>query len=231
MRSLEETLTTLRVLMEFKFKRAQERLDVLNSPLPPALKDEQEKDLADRIAKLDQQLESVARELTTFPPQHLRHQPRIDAFHQDGAFDKSVFVMTKFPDAQAAANGANNGKDKELSAVITAVRDAVTACGYTPRVASDRRYHPALWDNVELYLLGCNRGIAIVEDKYLPELNPNVSMEWGWMRGMGRDVLYLVEKDFKHERADWNGLIQESFDWANPAADIDRAVRGWLSKA
>jgi hypothetical protein len=38
--------------------------------------------------------------------------------------------------------------------------------------------HEQLWDNVELYLLGCRRGIAIVEDKYLPELNPNVAMDW-----------------------------------------------------
>jgi hypothetical protein len=226
MLSLEETLTTLRELMRIERNRSQERLDLLNSPLPPGLKDEQEKELADRIAKLQQQLQSVARELTLFPPHHLRHQMKIAEFHQDGTFDKSVFVMTKFP----AAHAANGGKDVELTAVITAVRAAVTACGFTPRVASDRRYHPALWDNVELYLLGCNRGIAIVEDKYLPELNPNVSMEWGWMRGMGRDVLYLVEKDFKHERADWNGLIQEPFDWTNPALDIDKAVKGWLPK-
>jgi hypothetical protein len=35
-------------------------------------------------------------------------------------------------------------------------------------------------------------------------------MEWGWMRGMGRDVLYLVEKDFKKQRADRGGLIDQS---------------------
>ena len=52
------------------------------------------------------------------------------------------------------------------------------------------------------------RGIAIVEDKYLPELNPNVAMEWGWMRGMGRNVLYLVEKDFKKQRAEFQDLLR-----------------------
>jgi hypothetical protein len=77
-------------------------------------------------------------------------------------------------------------------------------------------------------LLGCKRGIAIVEDKYLPELNPNVAMEWGWMRGMGRNVLYLVEKEFKRQRADWGGLIEAPFDWANPKLGIEKGVRDWL---
>jgi|SRR5271166_3956316 len=66
---------------------------------------------------------------------------------------------------------------------------------------------------------------ALVEDKYLPELNPNVAMEWGWMRGMGRNVLYLVDKDFSKQRADWGGLIESSFEWANPGTNISCGAR------
>jgi hypothetical protein len=87
-----------------------------------------------------------------------------------------------------------------------------------------------LWDNVELFLLACSKGIAIVESKYKQELNPNVSMEWGWMRGMDRDVLYLVEETFDLSRADWGGLIQDRFPWAAPAPAITRAVEKWLGK-
>jgi hypothetical protein len=83
--------------------------------------------------------------------------------------------MTKFPDA-----GKPAALNAELMAVIQAVCDAVAGRGYVARLASDTPYHNILWDNVELYLLGCKRGVAIVEDKYLPELNPNVAMEWGW---------------------------------------------------
>jgi hypothetical protein len=53
-------------------------------------------------------------------------------------------------------------------------------------------------------------------------------MAGGWMRGMGRDVLYLVEKDFNKHRADWNGLIESQFEWANPKADIKAGVEAWL---
>jgi hypothetical protein len=85
------------------------------------------------------------------------------------------------------------------------------------RIARDNEYHGLLWDNVELHLLGCKRGIAILEDK--------------WMRGMGRHVLYLVEKDFNSRRADWSGLIERQFEWANPVPGIKAAVEDWLKKA
>lgn len=73
-------------------------------------------------------------------------------------------------------------------------------------------------------MLCCGRGIAIVEDRYAPEMNPNVAMEWGWMRGMGRRVLYLRERKFRHRRADWEGLLTEEFDWDDPAPGIGAAL-------
>jgi hypothetical protein len=44
-------------------------------------------------------------------------------------------------------------------------------------------------------MLARSRGIAIVEDRFNPNLNSNVAMEWGWMRAMNKPVLYLVEAD------------------------------------
>ena len=112
--------------------------------------------------------------------------------------------------------------------MINAVSSAVAANNYVPRIASDKDYHAHLWDNVELHMLGCRRGIAIVQDKVKKELNPNVAIEWGWMLGLDRRVLYLVEKDFKQERADWKGMSNYEFDWANPAPDVDEAVKKFL---
>ena len=95
--------------------------------------------------------------------------------------------MSKFVD------GDDEAKDAELQRVLDAAADALADAGYKPRIAQGMNYHESLWDNVELHLLGCSRGVAIVEDQYRAELNPNVAMEWGWMRGMGKPVLYLVE--------------------------------------
>jgi hypothetical protein len=86
-----------------------------------------------------------------------------------------------------------------------------------------------LWDNVVLHMLGSKRGIAIVEDKYHDEFNPNVAKEWGWMRGMRRDVLYLVEREFENARADTGGYISKGFSWDDPEADIEREVAAWLN--
>lgn len=204
----------------------RERIELLNTPLNPAMRDERDQLLKSEIESRRQLLLRVLQEVVEFPPQHLRHELLLPPFHNIAKFDKSVFVMTKFPSPNNPAT-----VDMQLDAVIQAVRDAVQSCGYVPRIAGDNQYHPILWDNVELYLLGCKRGIAIVEDKYLPELNPNVAMEWGWMRGMGRSVLYLVEKDFKKQRADWKGLIEHSFDWTNPGPDIKNAVEAWLKNS
>jgi hypothetical protein len=226
MLDLANALEALRLDILKVAQLERDRIELLNSPLNPAMKDEQDQDLKNDIERRRGRLTRVLTELISFPPYHARHEQLLADFHSVAHFDQSVFIMTKFPDPKKPA-----AIDAQLEVVIQAVRDAVAAAGYHARVATDKSYHPILWDNVELYLLGCRRGIAIVEDKYLPELNPNVAMEWGWMRGMGRSVLYLVEKDFKKARADWGGLIESPFDWANPVADIQASVTTWLKNA
>ena len=221
----DDALTALRLDVLKLAQLERDRLDLLNSPLNPAMKDERDLELKSDIERQRQRLVRVLREVVEFPPHHTRHGQLLTLFHNIANFEKSIFVMTKFPDSKKPG-----GADGQLATVIQAVRDAVQNCGYVARLATDTQYHNILWDNVELYLLGCRRGIAIVEDKYLPELNPNVAMEWGWMRGMGRDVLYLVENDFKRQRADWGGLIESSFEWANPAQDIKTGVEAWLKR-
>ncbi len=223
---IDDAIAALRVDVLRIAQLERDRLDLLNSQLNPAMKDERDLDLKTDIERQRKRMIQVMQQVVEFPPQHTRHGQLLAQFHNVAPFEKSVFVITKFPDPKKAA-----ALDTQLSAVIQAVRDAVKVCGYVARLASDTQYHPILWDNVELYLLGCSRGIAIVEDKYLPELNPNVAMEWGWMRGMGRNVLYLVEKEFKKQRADWGGLIESQFDWANPAPDIKTGVESWLKQA
>lgn len=132
---------------------------------------------------IDEEMEDAWR----YPPWHIRHIDQVPVFHEKSgleadAYEQSVFIMSKYPEGESP-------KDLELELVIQTTEAAVRRKGFTPRRASDKKYHTILWDNVELYLLGCSRGIAIVEDMYVPEFNPNVALEWGWMRAMGKDVL------------------------------------------
>jgi nucleoside 2-deoxyribosyltransferase len=110
--------------------------------------------------------------------------------------------------------------------VINTVKDAVKAKAYHPLLAAETKLHPNLWENVECQMLACPRGIAIVEDRFNPKLNPNVAMESGWMRAMKKPVLYLVEKAVPASQspADVMGLISSRFDWDNPEADIPRLI-------
>jgi hypothetical protein len=48
------------------------------------------------------------------------------------------------------------------------------------------------------------------------------------MRGMGKDVLFLVENGFKHYRADWSGLLDHRFPWAEPEETILIEIKKWL---
>jgi hypothetical protein len=222
-RSLEETLVLLDQLFAKEAALEHEREDMLNSALPPAWRDEQDAQIKARIDKLNAYKRDLLVDVLRFPPYHRRHDQAIQEFHSTWKFEKAVFIMTKYPDG-------NDAIDNELLAVIAAAKKAITDCGYTPHLALDKKYHPILWDNVELYLLACSRGVAIVESKYKKELNPNVALEWGWMRAMGRDVLYLTEETFDLARADWSGLIQDKFPWGNPDPAITKAIEKWLGK-
>jgi hypothetical protein len=184
--------------------------------------------LAKEVADLEREMELLLRLFEREPDRLYRaHSLNLGVFNQDGkgSYDDFVFIMTKFPDPKDT-----NPEGKQLQAVIQGVQGSVIARGYKPRIAWEKDYTRWLFGNVELFLFGCARGIAIVEDKYIPELNPNVAIEWGWMTGMGREVLYLREEGFDHERADWTGLTNYTFDWKDPQPGIDLAIGKFLPK-
>ena len=175
-----------------------------------------------QIATLDGYKIDALDELLRYPPHHVGILSKLDEFHKRGAYEKSVFIMTKFP-------GGNKTVDKGLEKVIKLVQKGVTDAGFVPRIASEKDYHELLWHNVALCMLGCSKGIAIVESMIKAELNPNVAMEWGWMRAMNKPVLFLAEKSFDLDRADWTGLIEHEFLWDKPGAGIKAAVKKFLS--
>ncbi|MBW0000224.1 MAG: hypothetical protein JO015_14070 [Verrucomicrobia bacterium] len=184
--------------------------------------DSQKRALEDRLRSDQRNLEQTLEQFDRFPPRHhMRHQAKLSDLHQAGNYEASVFIMTKFPDK-------GSPEADRLTQIIETVKKAIKASGYVPRIAQGPKYYRWLWDNVELYLLGCARGVAIVEARYLPELNPNVALEWGWMVGMGREVLFLRESSFKHDRADWAGLLSSSFDWDDYEPAISTAIAEFL---
>lgn len=181
-------------------------------------RDRMEADIGRRSAEIERY---VKRHILRYPYYHERHVEKLADFHKSAKYEQSVFIMSKFPDG-------DDDVSKRLQHVIDLVREETSTHGFTARLASDKHYHSMLWDNVELHALGCCRGIAIVENRSRPAFNPNVAMEWGWMRAMGKPVLFLMEQGFMHQPADWQGLLQEQFSWDDPDATVKPAVRRWF---
>ena len=179
--------------------------------------------LREELSACRNDMDELVKLLLRVPPWHSRHRTALGAFLKSGDFERSVFVMTKFPEA-------NGELDKKLKDLIDLVFSGLSQRGLIPRLASGARFHEWLWDEVELHLLGCATGIAIVEDRYRPELNPNVAMEWGWMRAMGKRVLFLREKGFAHGRADLGGLRAWDFDWDSPEGGVSTALSEWFGQ-
>jgi hypothetical protein len=176
----------------------------------------------DMEALIDGYIRKQLELLLRVPPHMLKHSEILEEFFENGDYDRSIFIMTKFPEADGPADAA-------LSKVIEVVAKSIEKCGFIPRIALKKPwYFPMLWDNVEIHLIGCRRGVAIVEDKYHPELNPNVALEWGCMRTMGKSVLYLRERTFSKDRADTMGFLSEPFTWDDPGKEIPQAVTDWL---
>jgi len=226
MPTVEQTLEEIAKLLkrEASTERAKER-NLRDAEKSKAYRDENDALLAKELERIRRDKQVQLDQLVRYPPFHDRHFSKLKPFHDvgNGSFEKCVFIMTKFPEGETP-------QDLQLKKIIATVEASVVECGHVPRIASEKPpFHSLLWDNVELYLLGSSRGIAILESKYKPELNPNVAMEWGWMRGMGRQILPLVEKDFGYKRADWGGLIESTFEWDDPAAAVRQAVKDWLT--
>jgi hypothetical protein len=223
MRELDDVLEDLcskRADLKYLVEQRDSMLKTMQSL---AARDELAKNLQKSIDAAKAEVKATVAELVRWPPHKKEHFEKLGEFFGEHPYDKSVFIMTKYPD-----NPPKTPLDAQLKTVIETVSKAVRDSGYKPHLASDKIYHPELFRNIEVYMLGCSKAIAIVESKHTQELNPNVMMEWGWLRSTDRKVLYLVEKDFNRARADISGLINKEFDWNDPGPGIAAAVQEFL---
>ena len=133
--------------------------------------------------------------------------------------------MTKFPEGATAP-------DLQLKKVIASVEAGTLASGYVPRIALEKPpFHPNLWDNVELYLLGSSRGIAILEKQVQAGAQPQRRHGVGLDARHGPTNSAARREEFGYRRADWGGLIESVFEWDDPEATVKKAVKDWLSGA
>lgn len=132
-------------------------------------------------------------------------------------YTHNVFIMTGI------------GRDQRRVRLDRELRSALREHGLNPVRADDRVYTPdrSLWHNLCVYMICCGMGIAAFEDGADEELNPNVTLEYGFMRALNKPTLLLVEKNLRRLRSDLAGTLYEPFDLAN-IETVRPAVAKWI---
>ena len=135
---------------------------------------------------------------------------------------KTVFIMMKFQNGDSEKNEKlQNLYDTIQLELIKYRLDAVRA--------DEKNYSMTdyIWDNLKVYLNGCNYGMAILENLYSDEINPNVAMEYGYMLAKDKKVLLLKEKSFTNIRADILGKIWDGFEF-DDMESVKKAIQKWM---
>ena len=120
--------------------------------------------------------------------------------------------------------------DSQLDETWSALQANLDAKGLKALRADMKTYGDArqLWDNLITYMHGCKFGIAVLEDRSANEFNPNVALEYGFMRALGKQVLLLKERRFERIRADILGSVWIGFDMSDVALSLKAAIDKWL---
>lgn len=149
---------------------------------------------------------------------NVRHlEPQLRQFladHPDPS--RNVFVMMRFLDSE------------RLDEALSAIRTTLKARGFNAVRADDREYTDELWSNIEVYMTGCQYGIAIFEDIEVRDFNPNVSLELGYMLGRGKRCLLLKENRLPVMPADVAGRLYKPFDAFRIDETVTREVGRWI---
>lgn len=155
--------------------------------------------------------------------------PNIRRFCDNSAFERNVFVMMKFPDRTSM----RASHLRLLNDIWEVIRGEAARYGLAAHRADQRDYHDQLWENICVYIIGSKYGIAILEDDVASELNPNVALEYGFMKALDHPVALLRSSTFQHGRADLSSKLVKQFDivsGALRAKTLRAAASGWFEE-
>jgi TIR domain len=152
---------------------------------------------------------------------------RVYEFCQESPFERNLFVMMKFPERLKMSDR----HVRLLEDVFEVIRAEAARHHLLARRADQKHYHDQLWENICVYIIGSKYGIAVLEDEVAAELNPNVALEYGFMKALDHPVALLQWSRFKHVRADLSGKLARTFDIKKGVlhkASLRKAVGDWL---
>ncbi len=120
------------------------------------------------------------------------------------------------------------GKSVAHESILRAVRGALDPHGFVALRADDKQYHDDLFFNMLTYVYGCRFAIAIFERIEDEHFNPNVSLEVGYMLGLGKPVCYLKDRTLRTLQSDLIGKLYQEFDPLTCDKTIPTAIWKWM---
>jgi hypothetical protein len=145
-------------------------------------------------------------------------QNLLDRFIDDHPeFEKNVFVAMRFRSAPHFAE------------VYSSIKEGLASYGLRTHRADERVYplDGDLWNNVCVYMMGCKYGLCVFEEMDEREFNPNVPLEYGFMRAMNRQVLLLKEQRMPKMPSDITGKLFKQFDMMDIDVSVKTQVAIW----
>lgn len=151
----------------------------------------------------------------------IEHPPEIfsgiESFRRDFPVgQKTAFVVMSFQITPAH------------EAIVATLKKVLADHNIIALRADDKEYTDNLYGNILTYMHACDFGIAVFERITSNDFNPNVSLEVGYLMGMGKKVLLLKDKTLPSLPADLVGKLYKPFDPQNISGTLPAQVEKWL---
>ena len=78
--------------------------------------------------------------------------------------------------------------------------------------------------------MGCLFGVCVFEEIDEREFNPNVPLEYGFLRAMNRQVLLLKDIRMPKMPSDMTGKLYRHFDTYNSTVTIQEQLSQWAER-
>lgn len=141
----------------------------------------------------------------------------LEKFREDYPVDsKTAFIIMQF------------GATKSHDGLVKCIKETLKKCDITALRADDKQYMDDLFPNIKTYMHACDFGIAVFDRITEDDFNPNVSLEVGYMLGMGKSVLLLKDKTLKFLQTDLTGKLYKPFDVTDIESTMPQQIEKWL---
>ncbi len=142
----------------------------------------------------------------------------LERFRADYALGaKTAFIIMQFGNTSPHAD------------LVNCIKGTLKLRGITALRADDKEYMDDLFANIKTYMHACDFGVAVFDRITEDDFNPNVSLEVGYMMGMGKSVLLLKDRTLKNLHTDLAGKLYKPFDTTDISSTMPQQIDKWLA--